>query len=165
VLVHSHDSVGLWGPVTTLTLNLDRTPPTMLSGIAEPDPSNGTTGSSADPTAIKVNAAFTDPVSANLSSPIMAAEGFLDNPNGAAGTGLTFVASGGNFDTASEAAYGLIPLPQLTGTAKGQHEIYVHAKDLAGNWGTLAPLSLVVDRRAPVANATARPRWSGTRPR
>jgi hypothetical protein len=33
--------------------------------------------------------------------------------------------------------------------ADGPHQIYVHAKDLAGNWGAYAPLTLVIDRAGP----------------
>jgi hypothetical protein len=153
VLVHSHDTFGLWGPAQTLTFNLDRTAPAMDSGIVEPSPNNGTAGSAVDPTAIKVTGAFTDPLTAGIASPIMAAEGFIDNPSGVPGTGLTFVASDGSFNSASEGAYGLIPLSQLTGMADGPHQIYVHAKDLAGNWGPYAPLTLVIDRAGPVMTA------------
>jgi hypothetical protein len=149
VLVHSHDTFGLWGPAQTLTFNLDKTAPTMVSGIVEPSPNNGTAGSAVDPTAIKVTGAFTDPVAGGIASTIVAAEGFIDNSAGVAGTGLTFVASDGSFNSASESAYGLIPLSQLTGMADGPHQIYVHAKDLAGNWGAYAPLTLVIDRAGP----------------
>jgi hypothetical protein len=148
-LVHSHDTFGLWGPAQTLTFNLDKTAPTMVSGIVEPSPNNGTAGSAVDPTAIKVTGAFTDPVAGGIASTIVAAEGFIDNSAGVAGTGLTFVASDGSFNSASESAYGLIPLSQLTGMADGPHQIYVHAKDLAGNWGAYAPLTLVIDRAGP----------------
>jgi hypothetical protein len=155
VLVHSHDTFGLWGPPQTLTFNLDRTLPAMTSGIVEPSPNNGTAGSAVDPTAVTVTAAFTDPVAGTVSSPITAAEGFLDNANGLPGTGLTFVAADGSFDAASESAYGLIPLSQLTGISEGQHQVYVHAMDAAGNWGPLAPLSFVVDRTGPAVTAAS----------
>jgi hypothetical protein len=158
VLVHSHDSFGLWGPTQTLTIGLDRTAPTMDSGIAVPSPTNGRTGSQVDGTAIQVSAAFTDSVSGNLRSPIAAAEGFLDNQNGVTGTGFTFVALDGAFNSGAESTYGLLPLSQLTGLADGTHQVYVHAKDLAGNWGPLAPVALVVDRGGPAtAGVTASP--------
>jgi hypothetical protein len=158
ILVHSHDTFGLWGPVQTLTFTLDRTPPAMTSGIVEPSPNNGTSGSTVDPTAIKVTAAFTDPVSNGVNTPIAAAEGFLDNPSGTPGTGLTFVASDGSFNSASEGAYGLIPLSQLTGLTEGPHQVYVHSKDAAGNWGPYAPLTLIVDRTGPAVSVlTASP--------
>jgi hypothetical protein len=127
----------------------------MTSGVVEPSPNNGTAGSPVDPTAIKVTAAFTDPVSNGVATPITAAEGFLDNASGVPGTGLTFVASDGSFTATAESAYGLIPLSQLTGMAEGPHQIYVHAKDLAGNWGPYAPLTLVVDRGGPAISAAS----------
>ena len=155
VLVHSHDSFGLWGPTQALTINLDRTAPTMDSGIAVPSPTNGRTGSPVDASAIQVSAAFTDSVAGNLRSPIAAAEGFLDNPSGVPGNGFTFVALDGAFNSSGESTYGLLPLSQLTGLADGTHQVYVHAKDLAGNWGPLAPVALVVDRGGPATAALA----------
>jgi hypothetical protein len=155
VYVHSHDSFGLWGPAQALPFTLDRTPPAMTSGIVEPSPNNGTAGSPVDPTSIKVTAAFADPATNGVNTPITAAEGFLDNPNGVPGTGLTFVASDGAYNSTAEGAYGLIPLSQLTGLAEGPHQIYVHAKDLAGNWGPYAPLTLVVDRGGPAVSAAS----------
>jgi hypothetical protein len=85
----------------------------------------------------------------------VAAEGFIDNPAGVPGTGLMFVASDGSFDSAAESAYGLIPLSQLTGMADGPHQIYVHAMDLAVNWGPSAPLTLVIDRAGPTLTAVS----------
>ncbi|WP_329060659.1 multicopper oxidase domain-containing protein [Amycolatopsis sp. NBC_01480] len=155
VYAHSHDSFGLWGPAQALPFTLDRTPPAMTSGIVEPSPNNGTAGSPVDPTSIKVTAAFADPVTNGVSTAITAAEGFLDNPNGVPGTGLMFVASDGSFNATAESAYGLIPLSQLTGMTEGPHQVYVHAKDAAGNWGPYAPLTLVVDRSGPVLSAAS----------
>jgi FtsP/CotA-like multicopper oxidase with cupredoxin domain len=155
VLVHSHDSFGLWGPTQTLPLRVDRTPPTLVTGAAEPSPNNGTAGSPVDPNAMKVTGTFTDPTSASINSPVTAAEGFLDNASGTAGTGLTFVAADGKFDNTTETAYGLVPLTEFTRLAEGTHSLYVHAKDLAGNWGPLAPVSFVVDRGGPTVSATS----------
>ncbi|MET8846787.1 multicopper oxidase domain-containing protein [Amycolatopsis sp. NPDC004625] len=155
VFVHSHDTFGLWGPAQNLTFTLDRTAPTLVSGVAEPSPNNGTAGSAVDSTAIKITGGFTDPPSGGVSSAITAAEGFVDNPGGTPGTGFVFVAADGAFDSTAETAYGLLPLSQLTGMADGLHQIYVHARDAAGNWGTAAPVPLVLDRGGPAVTAAA----------
>jgi hypothetical protein len=89
---------------------------------------------------------------------VVAAEGFLDNPQGTFGSGLVFVANDGKWDSSTKVAYGLIPLSQLTGLANGTHTVYVHARDAAGNWGPLAPVNFVIDRVAPVVTSlTATP--------
>lgn len=156
VWVHSHDSFGLWGPLVGLPLTVDRTAPALVSGSVAPSPNNGTLGSPVDATALQVSATFTDPVSAGVNSPIAAAEGFVDNPAGTPGTGFVWVANDGRFDSTTEAAYGLVPLSELTGMANGTHTVYVHARDVAGNWGPLAPLTFVVDHGKPtVTGATA----------
>jgi hypothetical protein len=65
-----------------------------------------------------------------------------------------FVADDGSWNSSSESGYGLIPLSQLTGLAQGQHTVYVHGRDSAGNWGTLAPITFVLDR-GPAVTAAA----------
>jgi hypothetical protein len=158
VFVHSHDTAGLWGPTLDLPLTLDKTAPTLSGGSVNPSPNNGTTGSAVDPTQIQVIGTFTDPVSNGVSSLVVAAEGFLDNPQGTFGSGLVFVANDGKWDSSTKVAYGLIPLSQLTGLANGTHTVYVHARDAAGNWGPLAPVNFVIDRVAPVVTSlTATP--------
>jgi hypothetical protein len=157
VLVHTQDSFGLWGPVATADLVVDRTAPTLLSGAVLPATTNGTNGSPADPTDLRVDAAFTDTITGGVNSPVAAAEGFIDTA-GADGTGYTFLALDGSFNTATENAYALVPLSELTRLADGTHQMLVHARDAAGNWGPLTALSFTVDRAGPtVTAATASP--------
>ncbi|MDT5023618.1 MAG: hypothetical protein QOE61_44, partial [Micromonosporaceae bacterium] len=152
VLVHTQDSYGLWGPYASVDLVVDRTVPTQLAANILPAITNGTNGSPADPTDLRINARFTDPVSNAVYSPIAAAEGFLDSP-GADGTGVTFLALDGTFNTATEDTYGLIPLSQLTGLADGTHQVWVHSRDGAGNWGPLVAATFTLDRKGPVVSA------------
>jgi hypothetical protein len=152
VYLRSRDSLGLWGPPTTLDLVVDRTSPALQSGVVNPSPNNGTQGSTVDPTALEVAAGFVDPVSNAANSPIADAEGFLDAA-GATGTGFPLVARDGSFNSAAESTYGLIPLSELTALADGTHHVLVHARDAAGNWGPLTGLDFVVDRAGPAVAA------------
>ncbi|XBP95804.1 multicopper oxidase domain-containing protein [Micromonospora sp. CCTCC AA 2012012] len=157
VLVHTRDSFDLWGPYASADLVVDRTVPTLLSGAVQPAATNGSTGSASDPTDLRINAAFTDPTGGGVHSVVAAAEGFLDT-GGADGTGFTFVALDGAFNGATENTYGLLPLSELTGLADGVHQVLVHARDSAGNWGPLAAVTFTLDRTGPVTSAvTATP--------
>jgi FtsP/CotA-like multicopper oxidase with cupredoxin domain len=157
VLVHTQDSFGLWGPYASIDLVIDRTMPTLLAGSVDPQITNGTNGSASDPTDIRVNASFTDPVSNAVNTPIAGAEGFLDTP-GANGAGFTFLALDGAFNSPTESAYALVPLSEVTALADGVHQMLVHARDAAGNWGPLTAVTFTVDKSGPVvSNLTATP--------
>ncbi|MFJ8577999.1 multicopper oxidase domain-containing protein [Micromonospora sp. NPDC093277] len=157
VLVHTRDSFNLWGPYVTADLVVDRTVPTLLSAVVVPAVTNGRIGSASDPNDLRINAAFTDPVGGGVRSTIAAAEGFLD-AGGTDGTGFTFLALDGAFNSATENTYGLLPLSELTGRAEGVHQVLVHARDSAGNWGPLTAVTFTLDRTGPVISAvTATP--------
>ncbi len=157
VHVHSKDSFDFWGPYDTVDLVVDRTAPTLLSAAVDPAATDGRTGSASDPAHVRINAAFTDPAAGGVHSTIAGAEGFLD-VGGANGTGFTFLALDGSFNSATENTYGLLPLNELTGKADGIHQVLVHARDSAGNWGPLAAVTFVLDRTGPVITAvTATP--------
>ncbi|MEU2609989.1 multicopper oxidase domain-containing protein [Micromonospora sp. NPDC007271] len=154
VLVHTRDSFGFWGPYAAADLVVDRTVPALLSGTVEPAVTNGRTGSASDPNDLRITAAFTDPVGGGVHSTIADAEGFLD-VGGADGTGFTFLALDGSFNSGTENTYGLLPLSELTGVADGTHRVLVHARDSAGNWGPLAALTFVLDRTGPAVTAVS----------
>jgi hypothetical protein len=154
VLVHTSDSFGLWGPLASVDLIVDRTLPVLQAATVSPSTTNGSTGSTADPTDLRIDASFTDPVSGAVNSPIAAAEGFLDTP-GANGSGFTFQALDGTFNGSSEATYGLLPLTELTGLADGTHTVWVHAKDAAGNWGPPVAAQFTLDRTGPAVSGLA----------
>jgi hypothetical protein len=148
ISVRTHDSTGLWGPFATVTLGIDRTGPGTSGTVVTPSTTDGTVGDSVDPTSLKVHASFVDPlapVTTGISSPVAGAEGFLDSA-GANGSGFVFVADDGQWNTATESGYGLIPLSQLTGLANGTHTVYVRARDAAGNWGGLASGTFTLQR-------------------
>jgi hypothetical protein len=153
VTVRTTDSpLGLQG-TGTVTLTVDKTAPAVTTtGTVDPNPTNGSVGSPVDPTSLKVQAGFTDPATPVASS-LVAAEGFLNNPLGVSGTGFVFVATDGAFNSAVETAYGLIPISEVTALADGTNHVFVHAKDAAGNWGTLTDIPFVVDKTRPTLAA------------
>jgi hypothetical protein len=131
--------------------------PTLVSAAVVPAITNGTNGSPSDPTDLRINAQFTDPVSNAVNSPIAAAEGFLETA-GADGTGVTFLALDGTFNSVTEDTYGLVPLTELNGLADGTHRVWVHARDGAGNWGPLVAATFTLDKHGPVVSGvTASP--------
>ncbi len=145
--VHAKDDNNLWGAVVPIDLVMDRTGPSLgtTGNQVTPNPTNGLVGDPVDPTALKVHVTLVDPVTSGVSSAVVAAEGFLD-ATGTAGTGIVFVADDGSWSSSSEAGYGLVPLSQVVKLPSGSHTVFVHGRDAAGNWGTLAPLTFVVDR-------------------
>jgi hypothetical protein len=56
------------------------------------------------------------------------------------------------WDSPTKVAYAYLPLAELTAYPEGKVRFWVHAKDIAGNWGTGADWSyvdLILDRTAP----------------
>ncbi|MCX6043677.1 MAG: multicopper oxidase domain-containing protein [Chloroflexi bacterium] len=82
---------------------------------------------------------------------VKTAEGFIDTV-GVTGAGFPFVASDGLFDELSEIGYADIPLTTINGLSVGNHTIYVHSQDGAGNWGPTIPMILVIDKAAPTVS-------------
>jgi FtsP/CotA-like multicopper oxidase with cupredoxin domain len=144
VSVRSQDAFGNWGAVVTISLQVaDTAAPATSNVVASPNPNNGSQGFNTSVPAVRVTADFSDV--ATGSSNIAAAEGFLDTI-GTTGTGFVFVASDGVFDSPAESGYGDIPLVVIGALSNGNHTIYVHAKDAAGNWGTMSTTILVITK-------------------
>jgi FtsP/CotA-like multicopper oxidase with cupredoxin domain len=146
VSVRSQDALGNWGPVATTNLVVDLSGPAINSVSAAPNPNNGSQGLNTSVPAVRVTAAFDD--SSSGGSNIAAGEGFLDTV-GATGSGFVFVASDGVFNSPAESGFSDIPLPVVASLAEGNHNIYVHGKDAAGNWGAMNTAILVIDKTAP----------------
>ncbi len=83
---------------------------------------------------------------------VKAAEGFIDTV-GVTGAGFLFTPSDGLFDTLHESGYADIPLTTISGLSTGNHTIYVHSQDGAGNWGPTITLIFVIDKVAPTVSA------------
>jgi len=147
VSVRSQDSLGNWGNASTINLLIDRTGPGASGISASPNPTNTQIGYNTSTQAVRVFATFSDGSSGG--SNIAAAEGFLDTV-GANGTGFVFVANDGNFNSVTESGFADVPLSVLAPLSNGNHTLYLHAKDAAGNWGANVTLTLVIDKAAPI---------------
>ncbi len=144
IAIRSQDSLGNWGAPVNITLTVDKTGPATSGVSANPNPSNGLVGFNSSTPAIRVTASFSD-----TASNITAAEGFIDAV-GANGTGFPFIATDGIFNSFAETGYADIPLTTIRTLSDGNHTLYVHSKDAAGNWGNTSSMTLTVDKTAPV---------------
>ena len=147
VSVRSQDVLGNWGAVATINLQIaDLVGPATSGVTAAPNPNNGSKPLSTSVQAVRVTANFSDVATGN--SNIAAAEGFIDTV-GTTGTGFVFIATDGTFNSPAESGYSDIPLAVVGTLTVGNHTIYVHAKDAAGNWGATSTTILVIDKTRP----------------
>ncbi len=151
--VRSKDSLGLWGPLLDIPFMVDRTGPVVSGAAVGPNPSNGQVSAPANPGYAVVSAQITD-AGAGWGSNLSDAEAFLDT-RGANGSGVQLIPTDGKLDSPTEAVYGLIPLTQLRTLSEGTHNIVVHGKDAAGNWGADFVTTLLVDKTAPTLGLVA----------
>jgi len=160
VSIHSQDAAGNWGAPTTINLVIDRTAPTTSGVSAAPTPNNGTLAVNGGTPAVRVTvASMSDPIVATVNSNISAAEAFIDTV-GTNGAGIVVRATDGVYNSPEEAGNADIPLATIAQLANGNHTIYVHAKDAAGNWGTTASTTLLIDKIKPevsLVSATPNP--------
>ena len=157
VWVHSRNSQHIWGPAVPVDLTVDLTAPAVNAATVGPNPSNGVVGSKSYPGYLVVSAELQDRDAGNgLQSTVLSGEAFIDptSTTPAFGKGLSLIAVDGAFDSPTEQVYGLIPLTQVKAMTAGEHKVYVHGKDAAGNWGSLtasnALVRLFIDKTAPV---------------
>lgn len=147
VSVRSLDSLGNWGALSNLSLKVDKTGPIASSVVASPNPNNGALPYNANNPAVHLTATLTDTV-ANIST----AEVFID-ATGANGTGIQMVPTDGTFNSQSETGYADIPLTTVITLSAGNHPLFVHGKDSAGNWGAFVSTNLVIDKTAPTTGS------------
>ncbi len=152
VFVHSHDSLGLWGPPLDITLPVDLTGPGVDGADVAPNPTNGVLTTLAHPGYLVVSATISDPSSGGVQNAVTDAEGFLDTV-GAPGTGFQLAAVDGAMDGSTESVSGLIPISQVKALSNGTHHVSVRGQDAAGNWGPIYAMNLIVDKTAPVLGA------------
>jgi hypothetical protein len=161
IYVHSKDTLNLWGPPLDIPFTVDVTGPTVDAASVGPNPSNGILSDHSNPGYLVISAAITDKDAGGATqSPLVDAEAFLDPATATPteGAGLQLIAVDGAMNSTTEAVYGLIPISQIKALTDGTHHVYVRGQDAAGNWGTLYPISLTVDKVAPVLGvATASP--------
>jgi FtsP/CotA-like multicopper oxidase with cupredoxin domain len=167
LFVHSHDSLGLWGPVLDVAFVVDRTGPSVDAATVSPNPSNGLLSAPGNTGYLRVSALITDRdgISGALQGKLTRAEGFFapSSADPAPGTGFALLPIDGTYDSVSENVYGLIPLSQVKAKPNGTYQVYVRGRDDAGNWGELFAVALVIDKNAPVLGTlTGTPNPTGT---
>jgi hypothetical protein len=152
VSIHSLDAAGNWGAPVTINLVVDKTAPVTSGVSVAPTPNNGTLAFNGSPSAIRVTVtAMSDP------STVSAGEAFIDTVT-ADGTGIVVRATDSVYNSTTESGYFEIPLATVALLPDGSHTIFVHAKDAAGNWGSTATTTLLIDKVKPVVSAvTATP--------
>ncbi|GAA1974495.1 hypothetical protein GCM10009798_39670 [Nocardioides panacihumi] len=161
LLLHSHDSLGLWGPVLDVPFTLDRTGPAVDAASITPNPSNGLLSAPGNTGYLRIAGVVTDrETNGAVANQLKAAEAFVapTSPAPAAGSGLQLLAVDGRFDSPSEQVYGLVPLSQIKVKADGSYQVLLRGKDVAGNWGSLFAIPLTIDKTAPaLASVTGSP--------
>lgn len=149
MLLHNNGAPGFGGMITFLTIpagpgNGDTQGPS-ASGISlSPNPANGAVD-------VAISATLSDAASGG--SNIQAAEFFID-ATGASGSGFAMSAvDQDGFNSSIEAVSGLISTSTLAGLSSGNHTLYIHGQDSAGNWGSFNVAVLNLDKTGPTSRA------------
>jgi FtsP/CotA-like multicopper oxidase with cupredoxin domain len=145
VSVTAQDSMGNWGVPGVITLTVDQSGPLAAAVSLTPD----WLDLSGPPpvTSVRLDATITDVLAAGVQSPLANAEAFIDTI-GADGTGFDLFASDGLFDEITEAVYFNIGIHNFLYRSQGDHYVYVHGLDAAGNWGAFGQAVITIDRGA-----------------
>jgi FtsP/CotA-like multicopper oxidase with cupredoxin domain len=155
IYIRAKDGQGNWGEPINVNLVVDATGPSTSGLLVEPSPNNGALPYNSSVPAVRVTAtSMSDPLTSAVNSPIEAAEGFIDTV-GANGSGIRLQASDGVFTDTTEGGYFDIPLATVNALSAGTHQIRVHAKDAAGNWGPITSAPLVIDKTRPTLSAVS----------
>jgi FtsP/CotA-like multicopper oxidase with cupredoxin domain len=143
IAITAEDSLGNPGAAGIITLTLDQTGPAAPVASLTPNPLDL---SGAPPvTAVRLQARITDTLAAGVQSPLANAEAFV-GAIGPDGTGFDLFPSDGLFDEIAEDAYFDIPIANFLLLAQGDHFVYVHGLDAAGNWGVFGQAIITIDR-------------------
>jgi FtsP/CotA-like multicopper oxidase with cupredoxin domain len=145
IWIHGLDALGNWGAFGTVDLLVDKTGPNSQGLGLVPNPNNGTLPVNPYSYAVRLTIRVGD------DSVIERAEGFIDyNPvDDPDGSGFPLMAVDALFNTTLEDAFVDIPLPTISLLSEGPHSIDFHGKDIAGNWGDIMSMTLIVDKTGP----------------
>lgn len=123
----------------------DTTGPASSGAWLVPNPSNGAS-------LVTLTATVSDLSSGG--SNVDQAEYFIGS-SGAAGTGIPLSAADSAFDSVTEAVTAVIDPSSLP---SGNHTLYIHGHDAAGNWGAFTSVILMLDKAGPaMSGLTATP--------
>jgi hypothetical protein len=143
ISVLAQDSLGNWGVPGTIDLFLDRTGP--QSAILTLSPNTLDLSGAPPVTRVRMEGYITDTLVSGMQSPLANAEAFIDR-TGPAGTGFELFPSDGLFDEVGERVYFDIPISAFLFLSQGQHAVYAHGLDAAGNWGAVGSAIITIDR-------------------
>jgi FtsP/CotA-like multicopper oxidase with cupredoxin domain len=149
IYIHALDALGNWGGYGTIDLRLDRSGPTATGLSLLPNPNNGTLPVNTSNNSVRLRALIADQL--NFSG-LARAEGFIDyqgpidDPDG---SGFPLMAADALYNSTVEQAFVDIPLTTIRMLSQGPHIISFHGQDVAGNWGPMGELTLIVDKTGP----------------
>ena len=158
---------GRWGAysATPITFVIDRTGPNGGTPVIDHNPNNGTVFSAGNLNfldSLQVSTTLDDSKAGYGNSTVVSGEVFVTAndsrttpvPAVQYGTGAEMVPSGGQWNSSSKLAYAYVPLAELTAYPEGLVKFWVHARDIAGNWGEWSTVLLTLDRTAPMITTT-----------
>ncbi len=144
IAITAEDSLGnITDPVGVIILTLDQTGPT--EPLVTLTPATLDLTGAPPVTKVRLDAVISDALSNGVQSPLANAEAFIDTV-GPDGSGFNIFPSDGLFDEVTEDAYFEIPVVNFLYLAQGDHFVYVHGLDSAGNWGVVGSGTIFIDR-------------------
>jgi FtsP/CotA-like multicopper oxidase with cupredoxin domain len=148
IYIRAMDSLNNWGDFGQVALAVDKTGPGASALSIAPSPNNGSLAISPSLAVVRLRATFGDPVMGGVNSNLERAESFIDTV-GPDGSGNLMTADDGKFHLPVESGYIFYPLYTIQQLAPGPHTFWVHAKDIAGNWGDAVSVDLIIDKAGP----------------
>jgi arylsulfatase A-like enzyme len=142
IYLHGQDAAGNWGAFVTLTFTKDTRGPSVSQLVVNP--------ALAKPGPLALSVTVSD-IGAGGNN-VAAAEYFLDSP-GASGSGFALAASDGSYNSPTEAVSGTIAASAFAVLADGTHVVYVHGRDVVGNWGPFGQVAFAKDTQGPLASS------------
>jgi FtsP/CotA-like multicopper oxidase with cupredoxin domain len=124
IYVHAKDASGVWGAMSTTTLTIEKTAPTLTSISVSPSPTNG-----APFVAVTLTGA-TDPVGLTPPTGLTGGEYWFGTTAPALGAGTPFS--------------GLAPSIPVSSLASGTYTLNVRVRDAAFNWSPYRSATLIV---------------------
>jgi hypothetical protein len=135
IYIHGQDGAGNWGPTVSVPFNVDRQAPSVSNAVLNPTIAGNL------PVVVTANA--NDVATGN--SNIGGGEIFID-AQGVNGAGIYMAPSAA---APATTIAGTIPGATIAALTEGNHTVFVHARDVAGNWSTFIQATLRVDHTPP----------------
>lgn len=147
--IHALDALGNWGGYGTIELVVDKTGPVATGLRLTPNPNNGSMSVNSSSAGVLLEINLTDSVAIKASEAFINYTNPTDKPDG---SGFALIASDAVYNSSSEKAYFIIPLTTIRFLGEGEHTISFHGKDIAGNWGDMNSMTLVIDKTGPTTS-------------